>query len=83
MESHVITDIANLERLANANGISHTETCYNLLELVHKEQGDSVRSMECWKKSIKVKPLLNAAFWHIAILCFETTGGDRKVRFFL
>ena len=42
-----ITDIANWERLANANGISHTETCYNLLGLVHEEQGDSVRSMEC------------------------------------
>ena len=72
MESHVITDIANRERLANAKGISHRETCYNLLGWVYKEQGDTVRAMECWKKSIEVKPLLNAAFWHIAILCFET-----------
>ena len=72
MDIHASGDTDNMEMLLNTRVISHRETCLNLLGWVYKEQGDIVRAMECFKKSIEVKPYWNAALWHIALLCFES-----------
>ena len=64
-------DIANMERLVNTQGVSQRETCYNILGWVYKEQGNTARAMECFKKSTEEKPFHNAAFWHIAFWCME------------
>ena len=65
MNSYVTTDIANMERLLNTQGINHRETCLNLLGWVYKEKGNIVRAMECFRMSLRVKPFWNAALWHI------------------
>ena len=65
MDTHASGDIDNLEMLLNTRGISHKETCLNLLGWMYKEQGDIVRAMGCFRMSLEVKPFCNAAFWHI------------------
>ena len=65
MDTHASGDIDNMEMLLNTRGISHRETCLNLLGWVHKEQGNIVRAMGCYRMSLEVKPFWNAAFWHI------------------
>ena len=65
MQSHVSADIDNMKWLLNSQHISHRETCLNLLGWVYKEQGNIVRAMECFKKSLELKPSCNAAILHI------------------
>ena len=65
MDTHASGDIDNMEMLLNTRGISHRETCLNLLGWVYKEHGDIVRAMGCFRMSLEVKPFCNAAFWHI------------------
>ena len=65
MDTHASGDIDNMEMLLNTRGISHRETCLNLLGWLYKEHGDIVRAMGCFRMSLEVKPFWNAAFWHI------------------
>ena len=69
MNSDAATDIALMKWLLTLQCISHRETCYNVLGCVYKEQGNTVRAIECFKKSIEEKPFCNAAFWHVAFWC--------------
>ena len=45
----------------------HLDTSYNLLGWVFKDRGDVTRAVECFRKSMRLEPMLNAAYWH---LCF-------------
>ena len=46
----------------------HTDTSLNLLGWVHKDNGDYVSAIECWKKSLQLHLTHNAACWHLCFL---------------
>ena len=46
----------------------HTDTSLNLLGWVHKDNGDLVSAIECWKKSLQLHPTRNASCWHLCFL---------------
>lgn len=68
MASLAAADIDNMEHVINTRNISHRETCLNLLGLVYEEEGCDERAVECYEKSLEIKPEHNAAFWHLLIV---------------
>ena len=58
-------------RICNEKFPYHLDTSYNLLGWVFRDRGDVARAVECFKKSLTVEPVFNAAYWH---LCFLICG---------
>ena len=38
---------------------------------MYKDQGNIVRAMECFKKSVEVNPFWHAAFWYFKDKCWD------------
>ena len=71
MGSHVRADISNMNYTINARDrfgrvkCSHREACLNILGWVYKDQGCIETAMECFRRSLEMKPRGNAAVWHL------------------
>ena len=77
MRSHVRTDIDNMNYTISARGFlnmpkcSHREVCLNILGWVYKDQGCVETAMECFRRSLEMKPRGNAAALHLTVECFR------------
>ena len=71
MTDHVTADIHIMYALLSKYNTSHWETCINLLGWVFKDQGATETANCCFRKSLQLKPLCNAASQHriVGILC--------------
>ena len=72
----VKTDTRNMRKLLSRNNekhLSHRETCLNLLGWVNKEQGNTETAQSCFRTSLKVKSLCNAAFQHMTTFSVSIT----------
>ena len=71
MTAHVDADINNMEWFIYATDrdndfrCSHRDTCLNLLGWVYKDQGRIDTAVECFRKSLEIVPVGNAAVWHL------------------
>ena len=71
MGSHVRADISNMNYTINSSDsdgdakCSHREACLNILGWVYKDQGCVETAMECFRRSLEIKPRGNAAVWHL------------------
>ena len=63
--SQVVADIDNMIRVITTGEICHRESCLNLLGWVYKNEGYVDRAEECFRKSLELKPVGNAAFLHM------------------
>ena len=67
MGSHVSADISNMNYTINASDrygndkCSHKEACLNILGWVYKDQGRVESAVECFRRSLEIKPRGNAA----------------------
>ena len=71
MRSQVRADIDNMNYTINARDSDgyakcvHKEACLNILGWVYKDQGCTETAVECFRRSLRMKPRGNAAVWHI------------------
>ena len=61
-------DIEEMVAIIEQEKSLHTDTCLNLLGWVHKNNGNYVYAINCWKNSIRLHPTHNAAYWHLCFL---------------
>ena len=74
MTEHATADIdnmADLIEMTDESGLSHRETCLNIIGWVFKEQGNTDRAETCFTKSLQIKPQCNAAFQHLVDLLYN------------
>ena len=68
MTEHATADIDNmvdLIEMTDESGLSHRETCLNILGWVFKKEGNTDRAETCFTESLKIKPYCNAASIHV------------------
>ena len=51
--------------MINALECSHRDTCLNILGCVYTNEGRFDRPVECFRKSLEIEPIANAAKWHM------------------
>ena len=57
--------VKKMIQFLNEGIISHRETCLNLLGWVHRKRGNVRLAVQCFTKSLKERPMYNAACWHL------------------
>ena len=72
MAPHGAVDISLMNTLLNKQDTSRREMCWNILGCGYKEQCYPDKVIECFLKSVEVKPDCNAARLHIKDL--ESVG---------
>ena len=65
MTEHARADITNMKHMVSRFKISHKETALNLLGWAFNEQGQADCAVDCFFKSLQIKPEHNAAQWHL------------------
>ena len=71
MTSNEEADISNMNWWINSRDsgnrfrCSHRDTCLNILGWVYKNEGRFDRAVECFRKSLEIEPIANAAKWHM------------------
>ena len=63
--SEASNDIINMEQIIETRDVSHRDTCLNLLGWVYKQQSHTQKAIDCFKRSLKISPLHNAAHMHL------------------
>ena len=71
MEKQAADDIDHMKSMFGSKNLCHEDACLNLLGWIYKERRDIEDAMHCFVKSLEIKPVCNAALWHIIILTFE------------
>ena len=57
--------VKKMIRFLNKGTMSHRETCLNLLGWIHRERRKVELAIQCFTKSLKERPMYNAANWHL------------------
>ena len=66
MEDHAAADMENIKWLIEIDEfLGHKETALNLLGWIYKERGRVDSAVECFRKSLAIQPIHNAAFSHL------------------
>ena len=56
--------------LLHDSDLGHRETALNLLGWIHRRAGNTNEALRCFKRSLDIQPLHNAAVWHVCVTLY-------------
>ena len=66
--------------LIEDRNIGHRETALNVLGWVYEQQGRLDKAIACYRTSLQIKRVHNAAFWHLCVKFSHLINQARAAR---